>query len=67
MNTIIWASANEKYRIVKVSPTFYLFYIDNYEISIWMEDGEFISSALFLFDIPKYVRKALTKHIGDII
>lgn len=67
MSTTIWISTNGKYELKKKSDTYFLFYVDGSEIEIWTEDGSFISNTLCFYDIPKYVKKALDKYVGDII
>ena len=65
MNQTVWEKG--QYRLDKTSDTTYAVCINNYEINIWQEDGEFVSSELHMIDLPKYVRQAIKKIVGDVI
>lgn len=62
----VWISTNGKYLIRKESDGFFLLNIDHREVSIWEEDGMFITGS-DISGAPKYVKNALEKHIGDIL
>lgn len=73
----VWISPNQKYWITKESDRAFSLFEGKYndytrnECEIWKEcdnDDVFITGCLgWAYDVPKYVKKALEKHVGDIL